>query len=66
MLKRIFAVVSEKDFYAIQRRVKVEGINLGQAFAALVHTYAIGQGPALEPYEAQDENSRPRLSDVEQ
>lgn len=42
MLKRIWAIVNEADFYACQQRAKSEDMALGQALAALVHAYAIG------------------------
>ena len=40
MLKRIFAVVDEKDFFAFQHRANNEGLNMGQAFSSLVYAYA--------------------------
>lgn len=49
--RRIFAVVSEKDFYAFQRRARHEGLNMGQALCSLTHGYASGMGPALERYD---------------
>jgi len=42
MLKRIYAIVSDSDFYAFQRRAKEEGMDMGQAFAAITHAYALG------------------------
>lgn len=42
MLKRIFAVIDEKDFYAFQHRANTEGLNMGQAFSSLAYAYATG------------------------
>lgn len=42
MLKRIWAVVSDPDFYAFQQRAKREGLDMGQALASIVHAYAKG------------------------
>lgn len=43
MLKRIWAVISETDFYACQQRAKADGLTLGQALASLTHIYAKGE-----------------------
>jgi len=44
MLKRIFAIVSDNDFYKFRARAKEEAnMDLAQAFATLTHLYAIGK-----------------------
>ena len=42
MLRRIWAVVSERDFYEFRQRIRDEGIDMGAALAALAHAYAKG------------------------
>ena len=42
MLKKIWAVVSEKEFYAFQDRAKAEGVGIGDALVALVRVYTQG------------------------
>lgn len=43
MIRKIFALVSEEDFYAFRRRCYKEGIDkMGEGLAALVHAYAKG------------------------
>ena len=77
MLKRIWAVVSDSDFYAFQQRAKQEGMDMGQAFAAVTHTYAIGHDVGggevkkhadhLDYLKARecDADAKPHLKDVE-
>lgn len=75
MLKRIFAVVSDADFYACQQRARNEGMDLGECFAALVHAYAKGDKMDVKRYHsrfhdlhAQDDAENPqhkRLSEVQ-
>lgn len=66
MLKRIFAVVSEKDFYAFQKRARKEGLDMGQAFASLTHSYALGEGPVLKGYRVEDPDAtKPTLSEAQ-
>lgn len=43
MLKRIYAIIGDKDFYAFQQAARNEDLNMGQALAALVHAYAVGE-----------------------
>lgn len=45
MLKRIYAIVSDADFYAFQQRAKKDGMDMGQALAAVTHAYAKGESP---------------------
>jgi len=40
MIKRIWAIVSEKDFYAFQARARNEGLDMGEGLAAVVHAFA--------------------------
>ena len=42
MIRRIWAIVGEKDFYAFRERARKEGLKMGPALAALVHLYAKG------------------------
>jgi len=42
MIRRIWAIVSETDFYAFRDRARREGFKMGPALAALVHLYAKG------------------------
>lgn len=75
MLKRIFAVVSEADFYAFQKRAKEDSLTMGEAFAALTHLYATRKAPIdiahMRDYfdrlrvEHEDANSPPKLSEAE-
>jgi hypothetical protein len=43
LVKRIFAVVSDDDFYGFLNRSKAEGLSMAEAFAALTHMYATGK-----------------------
>lgn len=77
MLKRIWAVVSDNDFYALQQRAKQNGMDMGQALAAIVHTYAIGEDVTVNSVhthkghldylkEVEDESHKqPHLKDIE-
>ena len=77
MLKRIWAVVSDADFYSFQQRAKKEGMDMGQALASIVHIYAIGHDVKtehadkykdhLDYLKARDEvtDNRPHLKDVQ-
>lgn len=40
MLKRVYAIVSDKDFYACLKRAEDDGLHLGQLLAGLVQSYA--------------------------
>lgn len=42
LLKKIFATVSEKDFYNFRDRAKAEGMSIDEAFKSIVHAYATG------------------------
>jgi len=42
MIRRIWAIVSEKDFYAFRERARKEGLQMGPARAALGPLYAKG------------------------
>ena len=77
MLKRIWAVVSDADFYDFQQRAKKDGIDMGQALASVAHVYAIGQEATVEHVKkhadrldylkAREETSgnKPHLKDVQ-
>ena len=75
MLKRIWAVISEEDFYAFQQRAKKAGMDMGQAFAAITHIYAIGHDVTvtnvnnhkdqLDYIKAREDNDKPHLKDVQ-
>lgn len=71
MLKRIFAVVSDADFYACQQRARNEGMDLGECFAAMVHAYAKGDAMDIKKYHARfhelqaDIDGPKRLSEVQ-
>lgn len=42
VIRRIWAIVNEKDFYAFQTRARKEGLTMGSALAGLAHAYARG------------------------
>ena len=42
MIRRIWAIVSEADFYAFRDRARKSNLEMGPALAALVHLYAKG------------------------
>jgi len=42
MIRRIWAIVSEVDFYAFRDRARKSNLKMGPALAALVHLYAKG------------------------
>lgn len=50
MLKRIWAIVSDKDFYAFRSRATSEGLDMGEALAAIVHAYATDAPITLRPF----------------
>jgi hypothetical protein len=74
MLKRIFAIVSTPDFYSFQQRAKSEGLNMGEALAALAYLYANDEvGPVrylkehLAKIRVADEpiGAKPKLDEVQ-
>lgn len=42
MIRRIWAIVSEVEFFAVQKRAKDDGLTMGSALAGLAHLYARG------------------------
>ena len=50
MIKRILAVVTDKDFYDFRRHAYDEELKIGEAFSALVHAYAIGEIKSIKRY----------------
>lgn len=50
MIRRIWAIVSEKDFYAFQKRARDEDLDMGEALAAIVHAYATDAPIRLKPF----------------
>jgi hypothetical protein len=50
MIRRIWAIVSDKDFYAFQKRARDEGLDMGEALAAIVHCYATDAPIRLKPF----------------
>jgi len=52
MIRRIWAVVSARDFYAFQHKAKEEGLDMGPALAALAHMYANDASLSLTPYKS--------------
>lgn len=74
MLKRIYAVVSEDDFYTFQQRARKEGMDMGQALAAVTHAYAKGELQTVQKVKAHSErfdyikaheDPKPRLAEVQ-
>jgi hypothetical protein len=72
MLKRIWAIISETDFYKFQKRARNENMDMGQALAALVHAYSNGcEKPSAQAKHHADhfnylnEAETTHLSDVE-
>ena len=53
MLKRVWAIVAEKDFYGVQKQAREDNISMGEALASLTHLYASGK-IKLNRVEAQD------------
>lgn len=41
MIKKIFAIVTDQDFYSFRKHAYDEDLKIGEAFSALVHAYAI-------------------------
>lgn len=74
MPKRIYAVVSDRDFYNFQEAARKENLRMGPALTALVHAYAMGEAGTLEKYAALFDQVRieeelqapPRLRNVEE
>lgn len=50
MIRRIWAIVSETDFYAFRDRARKSNLKMGPALAALVHLYAKGADFDLAEY----------------
>jgi len=77
VLKRIWAVVSDTDFYALQQRAKQNGMDMGQALASIVHTYAIGEDVTVSKVHSnkghldyikaieEESHTQPHLKDIE-
>lgn len=42
MIKKIYAVISEKDFYNFRHRAYQEGLKMGEAFQLIICAYASG------------------------
>lgn len=42
MFKKIFATISDKDFYRFKDRAREEGLNLGEAFSSIAILYSKG------------------------
>ena len=64
MFKKIFAVVTENDFYKFRAKCSREGYTMGEAFNSIIHNYVntrdiklpnkIGKRPVI----VQDENNQ--------
>ena len=50
MIKKIYAVLSEKDFFSFRRRCYAEGMKMGEALASLAHAYARGANIDLKNF----------------
>lgn len=59
MLKKIFAIVSEKDFYDFRRRCYTEDMKMGEALAAIVHAYAKGARIDLKKFKVKRQHHEP-------
>jgi len=42
MIRRIYAIVGEQDFYKFLTKAKEEGLSMGEALASLVKSYIVG------------------------
>jgi hypothetical protein len=42
VIRRIWAIISERDFYAFQTRARKDGVSMGSALAAVARAYARG------------------------
>lgn len=58
MLKRVWSIISDKDFYAFRERARQEGLDMGEALAAIVHCYATGAPITLKPFKHVSEKLR--------
>jgi hypothetical protein len=75
MVKRIFAVISDNEFYVFQQKAKVrDGLDMGEAFAALAHLYVTEDDFTLKEFRGflarlkalhEDPMRGPTLSEVE-
>lgn len=71
MIKRIFATVSDKVFYAFREKAISEGLTMGEALASIAAQYALNT--PHEPKKAKEafnyvrehNNHRPTLEEVE-
>lgn len=59
MIKKIYAIVPEKDFYDFRRRCYTEGLKMGDALTAIVHAYAKGARIDLRRFKIKKEHHEP-------
>jgi hypothetical protein len=50
MIRRVFAVVTDKDFFEFRKHAYAENLRMGDAFSALVHMYAHGYIESVKKY----------------
>ncbi len=73
MLKRVFAILSGRDFCAFLRRAREDGLSMGEALAVQAHLYASGESPSLRGHgeylrkikSEDDSQSKKKLGEVE-
>jgi len=58
VIKRVWAIVSDRDFYLFRGRARDEGLDMGEALAAIVHAYATDAPITLKPFKHTKEKLR--------
>ena len=59
MIKKIYAVLSEKDFFDFRRRCYAEGMKMGEALTSIVHAYAKGAQINLKNFKVEKVHHEP-------
>ena len=57
MIKKIYAIVSEKDFFDFRRRCYTEKLTMGEALTAIVHAYAKGARIDLRKFKVKNHHA---------
>jgi len=57
MIKKIYAIVPEKDFFDFRRRCYTENMQMGEALASIVHAYAKGAKIDLKKFKIKNHHA---------
>lgn len=66
MFKKIFAIVSERDFVDFRRRAYTEEMKIGEVLSALCHAYARGANIEVKKFKQKVHNKSTGVDYVHQ